>query len=129
MIDLLRCHDERLEKPSFYQILEAAYYERPIRCEDAYQGRIPEILARKPYTFAAAVARARKLEQSYVSLHCHVFCQPGFAALWADLVETGLVPLKIEEIGVVPDQSNEFHVLFSRGRPPAAAGTGGAAAG
>lgn len=115
-VDLIRCYDEDLEIASYYQILRDLYYYRPVRGEDAWSdpsqldGKVKE----KRFPLSVAMEKARRLAESYNSVHCHVFSFPSFSPLWADLLEAEMFKLRLMEIADVPERANEFHVLFGK---------------
>lgn len=113
-VDLFRCYKEKLEKPTFYQILDAIYYKRSIRCEDVWSGDFEQNLSDKTFTLCDAIKVAEGRSKLYTSIHCHVFSWDSFSQLWGDLVASGLINLTIIKIGKVLPNSNEFHVLLKK---------------
>jgi SAM-dependent methyltransferase len=116
-IELIRCHDEGLEKPTCWQIVRDLYYHRPINAEQVWSGTHKQHLDTRRHSMKDALETAKRLAEEYQSVHCHVFSHDTFPALWQDLADSGLVHMEIEALQGVIRQSNEFLVLLkARGR-------------
>jgi hypothetical protein len=111
-IDLLRCYNEKLDKPTYYQILDCLYYHRPLAPSDSYFERRKKI-REKPLSVSEAMKEADSAQQFHSGgFHCHVFSRGTFPGLWSDLVETGLIDLEIAEISGVKRNAGEFYILL-----------------
>ncbi|MEJ7584293.1 MAG: methyltransferase domain-containing protein [Acidimicrobiales bacterium] len=114
-VDLLRAYDADLERPDYYQILEAIYYWRPVTAADVWTGEeLSTKLASKRYSLRDAMSRATRLAVGFKDSHCHVFSRDTFPAVWADLEESGLVDWTLKDIADVQEGLGEFHVMFAR---------------
>lgn len=113
-VDLLRTHDQRLDRADFYHVLSSILYHRPVFAPDAWAGRIAEALAQSRLPVPMAIARARELAKTYTSVHCHVFTRDSFERVFADLAESGLTSWQIEAIEGVARNQCEFHVLLRK---------------
>lgn len=114
VIELLRCYDEDLEEPNYYQMLRHVYYWRPVVAKDIWENNIEGKLTHQRYTLPKAMEVTRGLMGTGESTHCSVFSRETFPNLWDELLETGLVELGIDELGDVQPGTNEFHVLLKR---------------
>jgi SAM-dependent methyltransferase len=112
--DLLRAHEQRLERADYYQVLSSLLYHRPVRAEDAWSGRLDEKLGQPRFSVPEAMRRARFLAEGYAGIHCHVFTRESFERLFRDLAESGLVGWRVAAIDDVPRGRNEFHVVLRR---------------
>lgn len=112
--DLLRCYDLDLEKPDVWQIFDAMYFNRKIVRSDVDSGTYIEKLDTKLNTVSEALRKAKIRAENYVSLHCSVFSYLGFADLFNDIIESGLVNLKLVECRDVQPRGQEFHVLLRK---------------
>jgi len=117
-IEFLRCYDEDLEVPTYYQRLRDMYMYRPITAVDVWGGDIEEKVRARRFTLPEAMARARERMDTGESTHCSVFSRDTIEALWDELIETGLLDLEIAHIGEVAHSSNEFSMFLRprRGR-------------
>ena len=110
-VDLIRAYDDRLVKPSKYQILRHLYYHADVDRIEAWEGRYPaDHLHRIP--FPEAITRATALSENYADVHCSIFTAESFKRIFDDLAETDLVPWTISAISDVGRNENEFRVLL-----------------
>ena len=110
-VDLVRAYDEKLVRPSKYQILRHLYYHADIDRFAAWEGRYPsDHLHRLP--FPEAITRAKILSQNYTDVHCFFFTTESFKRVLDDLAETDLVPWTTIAIRDVGRNENEFRVLL-----------------
>lgn len=116
-LDTLRAYYEGTEKPTFWAILDARYYEKPEL--QGVEGWHPEVvqerIEKRRYDWAGAVALA-KIEASkpYVDVHCSVFTKQSFETLFSDMLDAGVAPFVIESIEEVERGNIEFHVILAR---------------
>lgn len=110
-VDVLRAYDERLVRPSKYQIMRHLYYHADINRNDAWEGRYPADHMHR-ISFSDAIDRANALSGEYTDVHCSVFSMASFTRLFADLADTGLVPWTITHMADVDPNDNEFRVLL-----------------
>lgn len=115
-VDLLRAHEEDLERPDVWQILSSVYYTRPVRAADFWSGSSPEEkLTIKRFEFGEAVAVAqRHAERGYADVHCFVYSTASFASVFGALREGGLTPWAIREIVPVANGHQEFLVCMAK---------------
>lgn len=114
VVDLLRAHEQGLERADFHQVLSSLLYHRPVRAPDAWAGRLEQALERRRFTVPEAIERAREMSRTYSGIHCHVFTRASFERVFADLAESDLVSWRIEAIDEVERDRNEFHCLLRR---------------
>jgi hypothetical protein len=110
-VDWLRAYDERLSKPSYYQILRHLYYHADLRQEAAWAGRVPSTHLHR-LAMSAAMDQASTLALDYTDVHCSIFTFDSFQTLISDLEDTDLIPWRIEYIEDVKEGENEFRVLL-----------------
>lgn len=118
-IDLLRCFDQRAEEPDLYQIADFLYYKRSVRWTDVWTQPeiLPDILAKRECTLPQAMSRASTIAVSglsHVNVHCHVFSAPTFADVYRGMVETGIIPLDLDDVVDVQPNGNEFWTLLKQ---------------
>ena len=114
VVELMRCHHEKLEQPSFHQILRSIYYWRPIQESDTWsKDDLSPRLKAKRFPLSEAIRRAKKLHITGTSAHCSVFSHDTFSALWDELLEAGLINMHIESIYDVQPETNEFRLFLS----------------
>lgn len=114
-VDLLRAHEQRLERADFHQVLSALLYHRPVRAPDFWDGHPEELekkLSNRRFSVPEAIERAKSISRRYSGVHCHVFTRDSFERTIAELEESRLVPWRLGEIDEVADGNNEFHVLL-----------------
>lgn len=112
VVEILRCYDEDLGEPNFYQMLRSVYMYRPIVAADVWT----ETLGAKPTARRFNLRDAMKLTKEKLgtgeSTHCSVFSRDSFVQLWSELLESGLIDLEITHIADVSPDANDFHVLL-----------------
>ena len=113
--DLLRAHEQRLERADYYQVLSSLLYHRPVRAEDAWSGRLEEKLGQPRFSVPDAMRRARSLSEEYAGIHCHVFTRESFERVLGETADSGLIGWRIAAMDDVKPGRNEFHVLFRPG--------------
>jgi SAM-dependent methyltransferase len=113
-VDLLRAHEEDLERPSRWQVLESIFYHRPVRAPDFWDGGYQEKLRKSRFSLDEAVARSARADDEYLDVHCHVFSFETFSALIDDLSVGGFIDWTLADLRDVPDGSNEFHAYMQR---------------
>jgi SAM-dependent methyltransferase len=112
-IDLLRNYDERVQKPTVYQILEHFYYHKSVSATEVWEGTHHDKLDVLRFSVGEALEVARKhAAASYADVHCHVFTSESFRGVISPLMELGMVPFEIEMMGSTVPMTNEFHVLL-----------------
>jgi SAM-dependent methyltransferase len=111
-VEILRCFHEKLDKPSYYQILAGIYHHRPITPTDNYWTKIKKVKSR-PISFSDAMEEADRAQGFHTGgFHCHVFSRKSFPNVWSDLLESGLIEMEITEISRIMRDVGEFHVLL-----------------
>lgn len=111
LVDVYRCHMERLEKPDFYQVLRNLYYHQKVDAGLIWQGEAPSPTRR--FSFKLAVALAQEYSQTYSDTHCHVFTYQSFCTLMDDLHQAGLSRWRVVKSADVIDGHVEFHALLT----------------
>jgi len=115
IVDLARCQDDDLERPTFWQVLDCVYWHRSVRAIDVWNGRTcAEKVGRGRFRFPEAEAEARRLFAGDPDVHCHVFDYPSFHRLWSAIEESGRSHLKVLATHDVLKGGNEFHVVLGR---------------
>ena len=115
VVDLIDCHRDRLESPSFQQILKHLYFKKNIVSKNIWDGDdITLDLQKKRFSLGDAINRAEKMHGSFHSLHCHVFTINSFTAIINELHEANIIPWKIENIIDVEYYGNEFLALLKK---------------
>ena len=112
---VIRRFVEGVRKPTFWDILDARYNERPaIAGDEAWE---PDILSRRlaegGLSFRHAFKTAR--EESalpYCDVHCSVFTSNSFKSLFSDLSAIGCDPMSVVEVSDVEYRKIEFHALL-----------------
>jgi SAM-dependent methyltransferase len=117
LVDLLRAHDEGLERADYYQVLSSLLYHRRIRAPEAWAGEIDDALAKRRFEVPEAMERARRMSREYSGVHCHIFTRDSFERTATELSESGLVGWVLEAIDSVEKGSNEFHALLRLPEP------------
>jgi SAM-dependent methyltransferase len=120
LVDLLRAHEEGLERASYHQVLTSLLYHRPIRAREAWAGDIGEALTKRRFSVPEAMKRARAISRRYSNVHCNVFTRDSFERVIADVADAGLTAWRLQAIDDVERDRNEFHALL---RLDAAAGS------
>lgn len=115
-VDLLRAHEEDLERPDVWQILSSIYYTRPVRASDFWGRRPPEDkLAAKRVEFGEAICIARRhAAREHADVHCFVYTAQSFAAVFGALRESRLTCWQITEIVPVAKGQQEFLVCLTK---------------
>jgi hypothetical protein len=110
-VDWIRWHDEKLDKPSYYQILRHLYYHASLKHGDSWAANIPDDHLLR-FTMRDAMRSARELSETYTDVHCSIFTADSFRRIFRDLRDTGLVPWSIAAISDVQQGDNEFRVIL-----------------
>jgi hypothetical protein len=110
-VDLIRAYDEKLVKPSKYQILRHLYYHAEVNHRDAWDGRYPPDHLHR-LSFSEAIGKAQGLSEHYTDVHCYIFTNETFKRILDDLAESGLVPWSTSAVSDVNRNENEFRVLL-----------------
>jgi SAM-dependent methyltransferase len=114
-VDILRCYDERVTKPTYYHILEHLYFHKAINAKEAWDNDMGDKLAKQRFTPKEAVAHARKhADAPYADVHCHVFTRDSFAEMMSVLLELEYVQYQLQELSDTKYLSNEFHALLAK---------------
>jgi len=103
---MLRAHSEDLQNPSRWQLLDALFYYRPFRAENAWAGDFAP-LEKPRFTVTEALKRSLQADDEYVDTHCHMFSAPSFAGLIADL--SRVIGWRAVEVSDVVEGSNELY--------------------
>ena len=115
IVDLIDCHREQLESPSFKQILKHLYFKKDIVSKNVWDGDdITPALEKKRFSLGDAIKRAEGMYGSFHSLHCHVFTVDSFTEIINELYEAKIIPWKIEKIVDVEYYGNEFLALLKK---------------
>ena len=113
VVDILRANVEDLECPSYWQVLEAAFYYRPFKASEAWAGEEPRPAPR--LDLQDAMAAAERAEHEYVDTHCHVFTTDSASRLFDALAGlTGWRPFASQDVA---EGSNEFYVCLRKAQP------------
>lgn len=114
-VDLLRAHDEGLERPDVWQILDSLYHHRQLRAADFWDRPFPaEKLARR-FTFDEAIALARRhAAKEYADVHCFVYTAASFPGIMEALREADLTAWEVREIAPVAHGHQEFLVCLTK---------------
>lgn len=101
LVELYRCHREKLSKPDFYQNLRQVFYHTT-----------PDAPTLRSQAFLDAVSEAERRSQDYADTHCHVFTHDSFRTLMQDLTNSGMVPWKLIDSADVRPNTIEFFALL-----------------
>jgi SAM-dependent methyltransferase len=94
--DLMDAHRQKLQRPSYRQVFDHAYYATSVPDADSiWRGAaIPP----PPKNFAEASSRAERAEKEYVDSHCSVFTPESFTECFCQLSESGIIPFQVGEV-------------------------------
>lgn len=109
--DWLQWHEQKLTKPSWWQVLQHIYYHAALRSPEAWRGEIPADHLHR-FTMPEAIERAKSLSADHADVHCSIFTFESFRRLMSDLAH--LIPWRITHNEVVQFNENEFRVLLDR---------------
>lgn len=110
---MVRAHDEDLDKPSSWQVLEATYYWTKVDSTALWDGADPPPFAPR-MTLDRARAVADERSQTYADVHCWVFTMDSFQRCIADLHQGGLVDFVVDLAREPAHGTNEFYVVLRK---------------
>jgi hypothetical protein len=116
IVQLLRAHEEDLERADVWQVLDARLFHRPLKIGDFANGCPPrEKLVGRRSDLRCALESARKAAtNSYANVHCFVYTPYSFEHILECLHEVAFIPWRIAAIADTQTGMNEFHVLLRR---------------
>jgi SAM-dependent methyltransferase len=114
-LNLIRRYVERPGKPTFWDILECRYLERPNIIGGT--GWYPELLATRANENKRTFRQAFEIAKSqstlpYCDVHCSVFTKDSFVGICAEMIEANFDMFHLVEVGEVVKDTLEFHVLL-----------------
>lgn len=112
-VQLLRAHEEKLERPDFWQILDHMYYHQKVDSKQIWKGHLPERFQPR-FSLAEACRRAKARTQAYANVHCWVFTAQSFERCMDDLKSAAAIPLLLDSIAPPDGGFNEFWVALRR---------------
>lgn len=111
--EMIRAHQERLDRPSKWQLLDHIYYHQNVDLAGIWAGVTPGHFQPR-CTMAHALTIAEKKSQIYTDCHCWTFTSDSFVQLVRDLTSAGLFNFSIEEMDHPQRGTNEFYVLLRK---------------
>ncbi len=98
--ELLENHFNSLDKPSFRQVFNGSYYNRPINASDVWSGKIQDSqsLARVPRDLKEIISKALQSKESYIDSHCNIFTDVHFEDVISELIQGGLLNFSKAEV-------------------------------
>lgn len=114
LLEIIRAHEERLERPSMWQIADSIYYFTRIDMAAVWSGASPPPFEPR-FTWPDTIARAERAARSYADVHCWVFTPESFKDIIAGLRECGLIDLRIRHLDPPMHGTNEFAVFLEHG--------------
>lgn len=98
--ELLENHFNSLDKPSFRQVFNGYYYNRPINASDVWSGKIQDSqsLARVPRDLKEIISKALQSKESYIDSHCNIFTDVHFEDVISELIQGGLLNFSKAEV-------------------------------
>lgn len=118
LVDLLEARAKRATAPDFFIHLRNAYYYRPIRAPDVWEGRAADLAHQRRFDIHQAIEHARSGREQDADMHSHVFTYDSFLGLWRELEEGRLVGWELVASRDVDTGGNEFVVLLARAGAP-----------
>ena len=114
-IDLLRIYDEKIQKPTFYQILEHFYFHKNVSAKEAWSNNVGEKINQKRFDINKAIAVAKKhANEQYADVHCHVYTDSSFRELIKNLIELKLCDFQVIQTIDTQKGSNEFYAVLQK---------------
>lgn len=110
---MVRAHDEDLEKPSEWQVLEAMYYWTKVDSNALWAGGDPPPF-RPRFTLDQAREMAEQRSQTYADVHCWVFTMESFQRCIADLHSGGMVDFVVDLVRAPAHGTKEFFVVLRK---------------
>ena len=111
VVDIIRAHEEGLERPTKWQIADATYHYSPVDREALWDGTVPPFRPR--FSLAEALRRAERRAHEYADVHCWVFTPDSFAEVLDGLRQCGLVGLAVKRLDPPQRGTNEFSVFLT----------------
>jgi SAM-dependent methyltransferase len=112
-IDIIRAHEDRLTRPSKWQIADSIYHHQRVELSRLWEGETPTPFQPR-FSLAEALQKAERAAQEYTDVHCWVFTPDSFAQVMQQLRECGLTCFVVREIYPAVRGDNEFSVFLSK---------------
>lgn len=110
---MVRAHEEDLDKPSQWQVMEAIYYWTKVDGKALWAGAEPP-----PFSPRMDLRRAREQAEersrTYADVHCWVFTLDSFRRCMTDLHDAGMVDLVVDLAREPAHGTNEFFVVLRK---------------
>lgn len=108
---MIRAHEEKLEMPDYWQLLDHFYYHQKVNLRELWEGVQPSSF--KPrFSLLEAMTMAKEKSKEYTDAHCWVFTDKSFEQCVRDLQSAAMLNLEIHAIKEPMANSAEFHVLL-----------------
>jgi SAM-dependent methyltransferase len=109
---IVRAHEEKLTRPSKWQIAENFYYYQKVDINALWAGEQPVFMPR--FDLATALRKAEESSHVYTDSHCWVFTPSSLERVIADLKSGRFIRLHAEKIEPTHKGANEFWAILSR---------------
>ena len=111
---VVRAHEEKLTKPSKWQIAESIYYHQKVDLNELWAGKTPQRFTPR-FDLNTAIRMGEERSKTYTDTHCWVFTPASLERLIADLNFGRFIKLHIESIEPTKKGLNEFWAILRRG--------------
>lgn len=108
---MIRAHEERLERADKWQLAEHFYYHQKVDQRALWEGRSPGDF-RPRFDLKTALEMADRKSRQYEDAHCWVFTPESFRQCITDLRSANLITLSILTMQETQKHSNEFRVIL-----------------
>lgn len=112
-VDIVRAHEDGLDRPSRFQIAKHLYYFTNVTHKQIWAGEVPEEFVPR-MTFAEALEKSESLAEGYADVHCWIFTRETFERTMDALFAAGHIGWSVAAIEGVHEGENEFRVLLER---------------
>ncbi|WMJ75628.1 methyltransferase domain-containing protein [Cytophagaceae bacterium ABcell3] len=114
-IDLLYNYNNKVKKPSFYNILEHFFYHKAVDAKMVWRNEHLQKIQQQRFSPQEALKVAQRLsKEEYADVHCHVYTMDSFKELVSVLTEMNYIPLQLEEVFDTQPMTNEFQAVFRK---------------
>ena len=110
---VVRAYEEKLNRPSKWQIAESFYYHQKIDINELWAGKKPQRFTPR-FDLGTAIRMAEERSKVYTDTHCWVFTPSSLERLIADLNDGRFIDLHIKSIEPTRKGLNEFWAILCR---------------